>query len=340
VISAHNLYKILFILSVTLVLTLLLRGDGLIRGSDSYAYMAMFERIKEYDSVSKIYYMNDYLFSNYSFLIKSITEDPNIYLAILFASSTIIIFLAYYWFFMQYQSPYFYLSIVLLLSTSTYYLYNINALRQGLSASLILLSLAVMFNYKRYFSSFLLIILAVLAHKSALIAFFIFLLIENVRLKINKSLYIFFLSILTGFLINDLLLHIAYYFDLNYVTYKLEGLSKPVTGHTSVVIKMIVLIVTLTYFHIIARNSRGDKLYLYLLNYYTYYASVVMLFSGFESMFNRMLMFTNIIEPILFTLVVRRFRQKGIWFAVTGLIAILYMVFVFNYPSIVQELKL
>ena len=185
-------------------------------------------------------------------------------------------------------------------------------MRQGLSASLVLLSLAVMFNYKRYFSSFLLIILAVLAHKSALIAFLIFLLIENVRLKINKSLYVFFLSILTGFLINDLLLQTAYYFDLNYVVYKLEGLSKPVTGYTSVAMKMIVLIVTLTYFHIIARNSREDKLYLYLLNYYTYYASVVMLFSVFESMFNRMLMFTNIIEPILFTLVVRRFRQKGI----------------------------
>jgi hypothetical protein len=325
---------------VALVLTLLLRGDGIIRGSDSYGYMMMFERIKEYDSLSKIYYMNDYLFSNHAFLIKSITEDSNIYLAILFFSSTIILFLAYYWFFMQYQSPYFYLSIALLLSTSTYYLYNINALRQGISASLVLLSLAVMFNYKRYFSSFLLMILAVLMHKSALIVFFIFLLIENVSLKINKSLYIFFLSILTGFLINDLLLQVAYYFDLNYVVYKLEGLSKSVTGHTSVAIKMIVLIITLTYFHIIARNAREDKLYLYLLNYYTYCASVVMLFSGFESMFNRLLMFTNIIEPILFTLVVRRFRQKGIWFVVTGLIAILYMIFVFNYPSIVQELKL
>ena len=325
---------------MALVLTFLLRGDGVIRGSDSYGYMMMFERIREYDDLSRIYYMNDYLFSNHAFLIKSIVEDPNIYLAILFFSSTIILFLAYYWFFMQYQSPYFYLSIVLLLSTSTYYLFNINALRQGLSASLVLLSLAVMFNYKRYFSSFLLIILAVLAHKSALIAFLIFLLIENVRLKINKSLYVFFLSILTGFLINDLLLQTAYYFDLNYVVYKLEGLSKPVTGYTSVAMKMIVLIVTLTYFHIIARNSREDKLYLYLLNYYTYYASVVMLFSGFESMFNRMLMFTNIIEPILFTLVVRRFRQKGVWFVVTGCIAILYMVFVFNYPAIVQELRL
>ena len=135
-------------------------------------------------------------------------------------------------------------------------------------------------------------------------------------------------------------MQVAYYFDLNYVVYKLEGLSKSVTGNTSVVIKMIVLIITLTYFHIIARNAREDKLYLYLLNYYTYYASDIMLFSGLESMFNRMLMFPNIIEPILFTLVVRRFRQKGIWFFITGVIAILYMIFVFNYPSIVQELRL
>jgi len=284
--------------------------------------------------------MNDYLFSNFSFLIRSVTEEPHIYLAILFFSSTVILLLAYYWFFKQYQSLYFYLSILLLLSTSTYYLFNINALRQGLSGSLILLSLAVFFNYKRYLISFLFIILAVLTHKSALIAFFILLFIKNYRLHINMSLYIFIFSIVAGFFIKEFMLQAAYYFDLSYISYKLVGLSKPVTGATSVVLKVIVLFVTLTYFHFIAKKTRPEKLYLDLLKFYTYYASVVMLFSGFESMFNRMLMFTNIIEPILFTLVVRRFRQKNIWFVVTGLISFLYMIFIFNYPTIVQELRL
>lgn len=338
--SSRSLYKILFIVLLTAVLVYLLRGDGVIRGSDSYTYMGLFDRIDDYHSIGSIYYMNDYFFSSLSFIIKYITNNPIAYLAILFFLSTAILFSAYFLFFMRYQSAYFYLGILLLLSTSTYYLFNVNALRQGLASSLVLLSLAILFNNRRHFASLLLIILATLTHKAALIALLISYLTKSERLNIKNSLLVFYFAVLTGFFIDSFILKLAYFFDLNYFVYKLEGLSKGVTGNTSVVTKLIYLVVVLTYFHTLVRVMHKDKLYLFLLNYYTYYASIVVIFFGFESMFNRLLMFTNLIDPILFVLTIKGFKQKDIWFITIILISILYMFFIFSYPSIQQELKI
>ena len=337
----RDLHKILFILLLSLILTWLLRGgDGLLKGSDSIVYLNMFDKIKEYDSLSSIYYMNDYFFSNYSFLIKKFTQDSKSYLSIIFLSSTLIILTAYFLFLKNYNSSYFYLSVFLLLSTSTYYLYNLNALRQGLSASTLMLGLAIMYQYKSYLTSFMIIIIGTLLHKSGVIFVFIFVLIEFFKLKLDKSLYFFFICLFTGFVTQDIFLKTSIFFDLNYFIYKFSGLSKSVTGNTSVLVKVFVLTTVLVTFHFLSRYNNRNNLYSYLLTYYTYYAAFIMLFSSFESMFNRFLMFPNIFEPILFTLAITIFKQKKPIFIIVLYFSLGYMVFMFNYPSIVSELRL
>ena len=147
-IKKDNLNKIIFIVFVAIVISLLLRTDVYPRGTDSTYYAYMFDRISDYKSLHTIYYMNDYGFSHFSYIIKNITDSSYIYLFFTFFLSTLILFASYYFFLKEEHSSLLYLAIVFLLFSSSYYLLNLNGIRQGFSISMVMLAFACTFHRK------------------------------------------------------------------------------------------------------------------------------------------------------------------------------------------------
>jgi hypothetical protein len=214
----------------------------------------------------------------------------------------------------------------------------VNALRQGMALSVIVLSLAVLYQYKNNIITYMLFFLAVLLHKSAVVVLFAYIAAKFIP-KLKNTLILFYIFLFLSPFAGYVLLFIAQVLNIEILVYKFTSLSKGTTGSTSIYIKLGVLLILLNYFHYVARFNK-DKLYVFLLKYYTLFAAIAVLCIDFPSMFNRLLMFFGIIEPLLFALAIYGYRQKSLLLMLTLFLATLYLIFIFNYPSMVMELRL
>jgi hypothetical protein len=334
----NNRITNIFILSLALCLALYLRSSDLIRGTDSTAYMDLFNEITEYSKLNYQYYMNDYGFSHYSFIVKKFTDNAHYYLFITFFISTLILFISYYIFLKDEQSIFLYLSIIFLLFSSSYYLLNLNGIRQGLCLSFVMLSYALYYEKKNVFSIILLLI-AFSFHKSAIFAF-IALFIIAIRSGQLNPIFIFYFCTIIGLVINaDLLIQFFDYLQLDNVAEKIKNFNRPTKGNTSVSLKLFVLFVLVNYFSLIRRHT-PNKLFLYLTDIYIIYASVAMLLLSMDAFVNRVLLFFGLIEPLIFATSIHCFKHKQRVIPFIIIFGLLYFLFVVQHPSFRSELRL
>lgn len=335
--NINNYQKILFIVLLAIILSLFLRGDSPIRGTDTAAYIDFFDRIVDYESLRNIYYMDDYGFSHLSYVIKSISIDSRTYLILLFFISTVTIFSSYYIFLKGESSSIFYLAIVLLLFSSSFYLLNINALRQGISLSFLLMAYSFLFN-RRNALAVIFLLVAFLFHKSAIFGFIVFFLIFLRYWQGLSLVSFYYCASITGLLINiEVIFHILNMFGFSNISEKLNTLSKETTGTTTVEFKMLVLFILVHYFAWL-RMYTNNRLFLFITCIYILTAGLVMLFSSFESFTNRSLLFFGIVEPIIFALSIHCFKKKNEILGIVFLGGMAYFLYVLFHPSFRSEL--
>ena len=130
----------LFFLSIFFVfclIALFLRWPGTFRGVDSQEYVSYFSFIHE-NSITYFSYLKTYwwlgsiIFLSINYLIHFITNDPSTYLYLMTGLIIWSFLLSYNKFFGKNEKKLFVLSLIMLLTTSTFYFFSLNVLRQGL----------------------------------------------------------------------------------------------------------------------------------------------------------------------------------------------------------------
>jgi hypothetical protein len=327
-----------FILIVTILLSAYLRSFDMIRGTDALAYIDLFDSITSYNKLNYQYYMNDYGFSHYSFLIRKITDSGVLYLFITFFLSTLFLFTSYYIFLKEEQSSFLYISIFFLLFSSSYYLMNLNGVRQGFSSSLIMLSFAYCYEMKNT-KAITLMLVAISFHKSALLALATLFIITQPWIRISPVLIFYFLTII-GLLFNSEQIIILFNdAGLDVIAEKFKSFNRVSKGNTSVTFKLFVLFTFVNFFAYI-RSYTTNQLFNFVTRVYIIYAGIVMLFCSFEAFVNRLLLIFGVIEPLIFALSIYCFKDKRKVMPFILLFGIIYFVYVFTHPSFRSELRL
>ena len=128
---------------IILAMAIFFRGTEEIKGTDGLAYATMYQNISHQGLLGSFFsYLHQKSFAFYllSFMINFFLNLSSHYY--LFTLNIILLFLIYYCyqkFFMDKEQKIKNLSLLLLLATSTFYFFSVNALRQGLAAPFVLL---------------------------------------------------------------------------------------------------------------------------------------------------------------------------------------------------------
>ena len=336
-----NLTTIIFIATMAILLAVFLRSEmdgGVLRGTDAREYINLFNQINNYNNLSDIYYMNDYGFSHYSFIIKKLRDNSNTYLLITFALSTLLLFTSYYIFLKDEQSSFLYIVIFFALFSSSFYFLNLNGIRQGFSISLAMLAFAFAYE-KRTITASIFMLLAFLFHKTAIISLVLLLLIFQRSIQINPIYFFYFFSFIGLIMSIDIITNIFNILNLDIITEKVKNLARPSKGNTSVTLKLLLLF-TLTNYFAILRSHTSNNVFIFLTNIYILYAGIVMVFFKFEAFVNRLMLFFGILEPIIFVLSIHCFKNKKKVFPFIIIFGLLYFLYVFVHPSVRSELRL
>jgi len=266
--------------------------DGYI--TDTYRYTKEF--FPNMNTLHEVFYgetswKGDYLFFTLTFLIRSITDSPDIYLFLISLISVGILFYAYYRLSVKInKEKYFLFFILLLITTVTFYSLYANLIRQGFALSIVLLSITINKKILKYF----LLLVAFLFHKSIIsivIAIIIVDIFKNKTKILNYSLYIttFF------FLINFKKLII----NLNFNNIFIERLIFYADSETrSYIIKLSLLLIIGIIIRIFYKKIKNDFLK-QIINIYMINLLFVVLLKDIQIVSARLAYNSTILLPVL-----------------------------------------
>lgn len=327
-------YNKFFLVNVFVLAFFLLCLRDPMASIDAISYSVMFSILESADQIVNIYHGN-YFFSLLMYLGNVIGlnyAEFEIYLSIL---CLILILKAIYIFFDGGRLTI--LAFVFFVISSTFVLLFSNVIRQGLSFSLLILSLAT--SYKEKNISILYFLLSCLSHWSAIVFFPLVLTIRmNLYVVVRSNLqYLVFLLPLSA-LLGYVLLNIAPS-DLGVIV-KLEAMNVLEYDNNIVYIKCFLLAVPFFISSLMIRNVRDSRLSSFLFVVYFYFLLIPV-----STIFSSLLLssrylyycsgFSSIYIAYLFSQIEANSKVKvySAFFSV-----LLYGFFVFSFPSIIEQL--
>lgn len=336
----HPIFKLTVATFTVLSLVFWLRGIGPIKGSDADEYLEMYQQISGFASLSSIYYMNDPVFSTVSYLLNVAGFTGLWYLRIV-----AVIFIAAVVFTLcvitrNDSRSSFLLGLILVLGSSSFYLMTVNAVRQGLAFALIISCCALLFAFpKSKYNIWWKIsaLTAILVHKAvAPIALALFL---QRRLQLNSCLLFIYFATVLGLLIEAFLPDVFGMIGLTRIESRIIALDRPSSGSFPVWLKVIFHIV---FSHILwlAALSHRDLEFRRWVKLFLVSFSVMLMFIGYESVINRFMLALGLMEAFLIISSMRLVKEKKLLKTVLMLSSIMYIAFVFSFPSIQSELLL
>lgn len=287
---------------------------------DFYKYNVVFADI----FISKTAWKGDFLFfalMPISHLMGFSKED---YITFQLVLSIGLTFLAYFYFFKDTRAMMF-LALFFMLNSSSFYLIQGNVIRQGLSSSLLLLSLCVLPGIRTNLFK----IMAFFSHKGSVFSF----LTGFLNFKTNIRAVVLIIGVLAGYF--SIFVHLLKLFPLpQFVITKLEFYSTFERASSNSIIKLGLLILFNILF-LFLRNRKGNYEKAYAL-FFSFSLAALLLFR-FDGMFSRLILYTDIFVPILTVGVIQRFSSKknrAIATVICVVLSLAYSVYVFNHESI------
>lgn len=287
---------------------------------DFYKYNVVFADI----FVSKTAWKGDFLFfalMPISHLMGLAKEDYITFQLILSIGLT---FLAYFHFFRNTRALLF-LALFFMLNSSSFYLIQGNVIRQGLSSSLLLLSLCVLPGIRTNLFK----LMAFFSHKGSVFSFITSLL--NFKNKIRAIILI--IGLFAGYF--SIFVHLLKLFPLpQFVITKLEFYSTFERASSNSMIKLgLLLFFNLLFLFFRNRQNHYEKAY----SLFFAFSLAALLLFRFDGMFSRLILYTDIFVPILTVGVIERFSSKNnrvIASIICITLSLVYSVYVFNHESI------
>ena len=228
----------------------------------------------------------------------------------------------------------FLMSLSLFVLTSTFVLLYTNVVRQGLALSLILLSVGLFVREFRL-AAYLLLILAVFSHFSAIL---VALIILSVRVLRTKGNYFFVLLIflpLVPFLSQFFILNLA---ALGGLFQKIDTLSSKDYSNILVYIKVAILYASLCGFYYFGTRKQAflNPEYLFIFRIYFFTVFVVFFTLPILLMASRFIYYASALLPILYTIVIfhrPNILSIGLRFFICFLMSLIFGIFVYSFNS-------
>jgi hypothetical protein len=324
----------IFIYILVVVLFISLRD--IIPNSDTATYIEYFNYYDGFETVYHSYFAwkGDYFFFFLGWIIKLFTNSESLYIFLLDFIAINLLFFAYYRILntLNINKNTFIVLIFFVFSTSSFIFLYGNVIRQGLSVSLVLLAISYFIDKKVTVGIFY-FILAILTHKSSLIFLPIFIIVFYYDIK---WLTIFFILGLSFSLSKLELISMIGDFNILFVSDKI--LVYQGAEQANIDIKLYVLFFNFIYLlFAINKSYVFDKLFkIWILLF-----AIVLFSSEIEKFASRLILYNDIILPILYYLVLFINKDKKYFkllFTLNILFVFLYSVYVYNHQSILNTI--
>lgn len=304
-------------------------------GSDTPTYVNYFN---EYTTLSNLFekfqYKGDYLFFMIGWFVKQITIYPEVYIFFLSFLSIVIFYLSYLKLIKNYICQYKNILLYSSFFTSTILLIYANVIRQGLSISLIVLSI-YLFSMKKFKSAFFILLCASFIHKAAFLFFIILPIVFIYNISIKKLL---FFSVISLIFMKFNLLAIIIPEDFFIIGSILSGYANTNFNVDNLSLKIIVLSISLIYFYLVTTKNK-EYYFNKLFKIYLFLYSFIVISYPFGKFCERLILYDSILLPILFFMTIKIFKQKMLMLFFYLIISSLYGIYVINHPSILANIN-
>lgn len=303
--------------------------------ADMVNYAWMYKNAFNFEYVFNAYHGNVF-FSFLMYLGNFFNMSQELFFTLL---SILYLYIFYLGLKLIFNQPKCYISAIVLFSlTSTFLLLFTNVIRQGLALSLLILAIGLILKRKKILAYFVMI-LAIFSHFSILPIILFLFLAKYISTKQTKFIYILLVPLLA--ILGMLLL--SSFAQLSGLFQKIQSFSEKDYNNTIVYIKVIILYGLLCLFYIYGKRFDVFKIYSYkyIFNVYLLVLSLVIFTLPVLLLSSRFLYFASGLVPILLVFIFyskRNFFNIKIryLFFITG--SIIYGLFVYNYPSVSNQL--
>ena len=323
--------------SFSLILSIFIRGSNVLKGVDTLNYIQLFNSadgrsFSQYFTMSSWTGSPGFVSLNY-FIHHYVTSNDYLYLFLITLLMTSLITFVYGLFFTNRSLSLYALALVMCFSTSSLFLLSSNVIRQGFSIPFFLLFI-YFYSQRQLIKSACFLFVASLFHFSAALFSPIFLLYPFFE-YINKPLLCIYGSIIISLIMKPIVYTFLKVFGLDLLLHKLlvSEYTVPIYQDISTLIKVVLLLFFATFFCGIYRN-KGDEFYDRLIRLFLCLMSYVFLFLSFSGIVNRFLLFTSLLLPILFALMIMRVKHKQLIYFLSFLGSLFYLGIVLNHPSV------
>ncbi len=284
--------SIMIVLLYTAVLSLVFTFRGLEHGWDTPGYIAIFDRINNFEQIFTIY-NSEYFFWFINYMISLASANHYFFLFSLSLISLFFLLLSLSNISRKLQvNASLLLFILTLLSSSSFYLFITNGIRQSIAYSIFMYALSLRLNGRCY-KYFIYATIAFFCHHSLAIC----MLALELSLRIKNIKYLLVSIVLSAFLGLIIMPYILPLLGLN----SLNGINQN-ASKLMLIVKLIVHFILLVFFSYFRKYNRLAY-YDSLLSFYSLIGAASWCFFSLTDTSERILLYSSYIECILFVFV-------------------------------------
>lgn len=260
-------------------------------------------------------------------LLKQFTSSPVLYIFVLNLLAVGILVVGYTKLVYDELRNYSPLAVYLFLCTSSAFLLYGNVVQQGLAISFVLLAMG--YAYKRNMVvAYMLLLLAVFTHKSSILFLLFFPIVFSKHIKMSHLIAAFLASLV---LMNVDLANIFLSFNWPFITEKLIIYRESEQSNLGLKIGLIMINVALFLY---VYNHKTSEVFNLILRFYLIYACIVFLMLDFPKLCSRLIIYMNVLLPILYMNTLSVVRPKWLILLIILCMSFAYGVYVVSHPSI------
>ena len=299
-------------------------------GNDLSQYLRYYDNIMDTNYLI-VYFLKDFDIGFYGlmYLSKTIGITPNGFFYLILALCIFLFVCALNNLFVK---PYeFISSILLFLSSASFFLVLSNVIRQGLSFAILIYILS---STKK---NSLLRIFMVFTHKGAVLFF-----LKDIFSAINysKRVFLIIISLIVSIVIPKLLLIFSKSFDLKMIEFYLNDFERASSENS--IIKVSILILTNIFFINFEKHFKKSHIQKRLYDTYFIFTLFTLLFFSIDGIFSRLNIYCSLLSLPVFIFINSYIKKSYRSYYFIGLILfnLIYSMYVLNHPSIWYNLGL
>jgi hypothetical protein len=304
--------------------------DYIYLDNDIYRYISFYSQIDNFEKY--LYYSLadlDFVFFGLMFIFKYLGFTSIFFIKFILGISVLILFRGLFLFFKD-TSDYFLCLLLIMSSSSFYFLYG-NVIRQGLATSILIFLISS--NAKER----LLNIFMPFIHKASIPYF-----LRSLVILKKKILIIYLIiSFIVCFYVINIFTQLLFLTNLSSLDFYLNVFTRESSDNSQ--LKLIILSLNTLYFTLFLNKNRMDKKQLNLFKSYFVFSCLTICIYQIDGIFSRLNYFCIFLSfplHIVYMSLIRNKFRKIILYFILLLFSIIYSFYVFNHPSIIFNLDI